>query len=206
MFDWRFTGVISLLVGTALVSAMSERRPPEALARSLDAIPAQLGNWQATGQETIGAEILNVLKPTSYISRFYQGADAKLGLFVAFYDHQTTGATLHAPKNCLPGTGWQIWKQDRLEIPGVGGNAVINRYYINKANDRLMMYYWYQSKDRIVASEFAGKVFLVRDSLFNGHTAAALVRITMADTAAADRAASDFVSRVIPQLQMCFGK
>lgn len=206
MMDWRFAGTLSLLVGTALLSGMSERRPPQPLSLPLETVPMQLGPWRTTGQETLGVEILNVLKPTSYLSRFYKGEDGALGLFIAFYDRQTAGATLHSPKNCLPGSGWDIWKQDSLSLPLASGSVAINRYSIRHVDDKQVIYYWYQSEDRIVASELAGKFFLVRDALFAGHTAAALVRLTLPDSPVADQHARDFAARVIPEIQTRFGR
>jgi EpsI family protein len=83
--------------------------------------------------------------------------------------------------------------------------VVINRYSIRKADEKMIIYYWYQSKDRIVASELAGKFFLVRDSLLSGHTAAALVRLTVPDSPTADDEAIDFATKVSPQLNACMG-
>jgi EpsI family protein len=202
----RYVGLCSLLLATVVLSAMSEHRPPQSLVRPLEQIPQSLGEWQTTGHETLGAEILNVLKPTSYLSRFYEGGEMPLGLFIAFYDRQTAGATLHAPKNCLPGSGWEVWKQGSLSLQGLSGLVTINRYSIRHADQKMIIYYWYQSKDHIVANEMAGKYFLVRDALFSGHTAAALVRVTIPDTPASDKNATDFAARVIPEVQKCFGK
>jgi EpsI family protein len=206
MIDRRFTAICFMLVGTAALSAMSERRHPQSLVRPLEAISPEIGEWQTTGHETLGAEILNVLKPTSYLSRYYRGVDTSLGLFIAFYDHQTAGATLHSPKHCLPGTGWEIWKQSSYTVPLATGPVTINRYSVRHGEDKTVIYYWYQSEDRIVASELAGKVFLVRDSLISGKTAAALVRVTVPDTPTADREVEEFAKKLIPEISLCFGK
>ena len=203
--DWRFAGILTLLLGTVAVSAMSESRPLRPLSRPLEKIPAQLGRWQATGEETLGAEVLKVLKPTSYLSRFYGGDSQRLGLFIAYYDRQTAGGTLHSPRNCLPGSGWEIWQQSSLKVAGAG-DVIINRYSIRNLNQKMVMYYWYQSTDRIVASELAGKVYLVHDALFRQQTAAALVRLILPDTASSDEEAIDFSARVIPEIRACFGR
>jgi len=149
--------------------------------------------------------VLKVLRPTSYLSRFYTGDNKRLGLFIAYYDRQTAGGTLHSPRNCLPGSGWEIWQQNSLKIPAAG-DVSINRYSIRNLNERMVMYYWYQSADRIVASELAGKLYLVHDSFFRQHTAAALVRVIVPDTSASDEEALDFTSRLIPEIRECFGR
>jgi EpsI family protein len=205
MIDWRFTSALALLTGTVVLSGMAERRPAQSLARPLETISTQIGPWRMTGRETLGAEVLDLLKPTSYLSRFYEGNEL-LGLFIAFYERQTAGATLHSPKNCLPGSGWEVWKQAYLTVPTRQGSVTVNRYSIRRLDEKIVMYYWYQSKDHLVASEIAGKFLLVRDALFSGHTAAALVRVTLPDTAAADEDASGFIAQLLPQVQDCFGK
>jgi EpsI family protein len=184
---------------------MTERRAPQSLARPLEAIPHEFGAWQTKGQETLDTRVLEVLKPTSYLSRFYKAQDKTLGLFIAFYERQTAGATLHSPKNCVPGGGWEIWKQNTLKVALNSKPVVINRYSIRRGDAKMVMYYWYQSKGHVVASEVAGKFYLVRDSLISGNTAAALVRLTVPDTSTADEEASGFAERVIPQIQACFG-
>jgi EpsI family protein len=206
MIDWRFAAVFSLLLGTLALSGLSERRQADSLSRPLEAIPTQLGQWQATSHETLGAEVLNVLKPTSYLSRVYKGDDDSLGLFIAFYDRQTAGSTLHAPQNCLPAGGWEVWQQGSYTIRQASGALTINRYSIRRTDDKLVVYYWYQSKERIVASEVAGKFYLVRDALFSGHTATALVRLTLPDSPTSDQEAEDFATRVIPEVQAGFGR
>jgi EpsI family protein len=206
MMDWRFAVVITMLSGTVILSGTSERRLPQSLARPLESIPTEMSQWHTVDRETLGAEVLKVLKPTSYISRFYKGSADALGLFIAFYERQTAGATLHSPKNCLPGSGWEIWRQGSLTIPSGSSNTVVNRYSVRRGDDKMVIYYWYQSKDRIVASEVAGKFFLVKDSLISGNTAAALVRLTLPDTPASDDHAAAFARSLIPEIQACFGK
>ena len=50
---------------------------------------------------------------TSYLARTYAPSGAAAGvtptfsLYVGYYDQQTQGQTIHSPKNCLPGAGWE---------------------------------------------------------------------------------------------------
>jgi hypothetical protein len=41
------------------------------------------------------------------------------------------------------------------------------------------VYYWYQGRGRVVASEYAVKWNLLRDAAFKGHTEEALVRVVV---------------------------
>jgi EpsI family protein len=70
------------------------------------------------------------------------------------------------------------------------------------------VYYWYQSHERVVASEYWGKVFTVVDAIRHNRTDAALVRVTVrardrSDQATRDaqEAAADFVKALFPLLR-----
>ena len=68
------------------------------------------------------------------------------------------------------------------------------------------MLYWYQSKNRIIASEYMGKILLARDTLLQNSTAASIVRIIVPDQPAAFDAARNLASELILEVQRCFGR
>jgi EpsI family protein len=203
---WQFLLTVLLLSATLLASRLSERRQSESLAQPLQDIDTHLGGWRAVSDEALGARVLKVLLPTSYLARTYQKGDRQLGLFVAYYAQQRAGESMHSPKHCLPGSGWEIWNYDSAVIPVAGRQVKVNRYSIHKGPERMLMYYWYQSRQRIIASEYLGKVLLVRDALMDGRTAGSIVRITIPDVAGASDEAVAFASGLIPQVDRCFGR
>jgi EpsI family protein len=104
----------------------------------------------------------------------------------------------------LPSAGWEIWKHELVDIPIGGRNVEINKYFIENQGRHLVVFYWYQSKDRIIANEYLGKILLIRDTISDGNTSGALVRITVLDDPDLARQALDFSLKIIPQLQRCF--
>ena len=70
----------------------------------------------------------------------------------------------------------------------------------------MVVFYWYQSKHRIIASEYMGKILLAKDALLDGRTGGSLVRITLPDTAAAPAEAKAFAALLIPEVQRCIGE
>ena len=82
----------------------------------------------------------------------------------------------------------------------------INRFVIQKGLDRQVVFYWYQSRDRVVASEYWGKVYTVVDAIRYNRTDAALVRVTVpigSDDGARGRAVAagvGFVQALFPLL------
>jgi EpsI family protein len=68
-----------------------------------------------------------------------------------------------------------------------------------------MVYYWYQGRGRVAASEYQVKWELLRDAAFKARTEEAMVRIVVplgnpGDDAAADELATDAVRRLVPTL------
>src|ERR1035441_4226261 len=116
------------------------------------------------------------------------------------------GETMHSPKNCLPGSGWEIWRQDSTTVQVQGHPTRINKYSIQHLDQRSLVFYWYQSKERIIASEALGKIMLVRDSLVGGHTGGVLARVTVSDTGPDAADGEAFAAHLIRDLQRCFGR
>lgn len=199
-----FTATAALLVGTILATGLTNRRVPEDLAVPLARIDSTIDGWTRFSDEKLDPGTLRTLDAASYLSREYKKDGMELGLFIAYYAQQRAGESMHSPKHCLPGGGWEIWREDSALIPISGQRVKVNKYSIQNLGQRALMYYWYQSRTRIIASEYFGKVLLARDTLLTGHTAAAIVRVTLPDVPSAEEEGAAFVAEVIPQVQECF--
>jgi EpsI family protein len=197
--------VVVILGMTLAASALSERPHPETLARPLATIPEALAGWRAVGDEAIPPNTLTRLVLTDYVSRIYAKGSNKLGLFIAYYAEQRSGESMHSPKHCLPGSGWEIWQYGSIEVPLKGGGVVVNKYSIHKGSNRDVVLYWYQSGPRVIASEYYGKLLLMRDAMFDGRTDGAIVRIIVPDAPGAVEEGVNFASQLIPEVQRCYG-
>lgn len=168
-----------LLAGTAGMGFLShgESTPP---AKPLSEIPQVIDGYQAMADFPFDADTLKVLGVTDYINRaYFSPQKGELGLYVGYFRTQRTGATIHSPKNCLPGAGWQpaVSQTYQLSLPD-GRKVPVNLYVIRKDLDQQIVLYWYQSHGRVVASEYWGKFYMVADAIRLNRTDAALVRIT----------------------------
>ncbi len=201
-----FLGTVSLLGATLWLGTLAARRIPAPLTEPLSQLDSQIAGWTAVGDRSLEPGTLRQLAPTDYLVRTYRKDKAQLDLFIAFYAQQRAGESMHSPKHCLPGAGWEIWKHDAALIPVAGRQIEVNKYSIQNAGNRMLMIYWYQSKDRIVASEYMGKVMLARDSLLTGHTAGSIVRIMMPDTPQASDEAVAFAATLIPRFHRAFSE
>ena len=148
----------------------------------LEGFPTQVGGWRMIQQGVMEQEVKDVLRADDYVTRDYAASPTKLAnLFVAFFKSQRAGQTPHSPKNCLPGSGW-IWTVSDMipvNVPGRTEPIQINRYIVSKGENRSVVLYWYQSRDRVVASEYKAAAFVALDALRYNRTDTSLVRVVV---------------------------
>jgi len=187
-----------LLIQTAVLysSIRTEYIPPS---RPLDQVPHRIGSWNMTQEGFIDKETEDVLKADDTLDRLYQDpTGARASLFVAAFRTQRNGKAPHSPKNCMPGSGWTQLSSGNYPIEvGLAAPIVVNRYVITHGQERELVLYWYQSRDRVVADEFRAKFWVVADAMRLNRTDTALVRVIVEvdnnDDQAATRTAAEFV-------------
>jgi EpsI family protein len=153
-----------------------------ASARSLDRFPSAVGAWRMIERGVIEKDVRDVLKADDYLTRRYAISPAQTaGLFVASFKSQRAGQTPHSPKNCLPGSGW-IWSVSDTILVNIAERdrpIEINRYVVSKGDMKAVVLYWYQSRDRVVASEYKAAAFVAWDAIRRNRTDTALVRVVV---------------------------
>lgn len=200
-----FAAMAAILSATLAASAFTERRHPQTLAQPLASIPMTLAGFAAQQNAPLPPSQLKRLVVSDYVSRVYTHNGSPLSLLITYYAEQRAGESMHSPKHCLPGSGWEIWNYDSTTLPLRDGRVTINKYFIHKGNERQVVLYWYESSSRIIASEYVGKFLLMRDAALNGRTDGALVRIIVPDQPEGIRQAVGFASQLIPYIERCFG-
>jgi EpsI family protein len=169
--------------------------------------PTVLGSYQMAVEGVVEQEVRDVLKADDVLTRTYAGSERiPINLFIAAFKTQRNGKTPHSPKNCLPGSGWSqlVNEQITIDLPGLGPSKV-NHYVVAKGDDRSSVIYWYQSRDRIVGSEYLAKFYSVADSIRYNRSDTAIVRVVVpvlnGDQATADRRAIDFIHAAFPAVR-----
>jgi EpsI family protein len=189
-----------LLTQTAVFYGFS-RNEHTPIYRPLDDFPVTLGSWHMFEQGIMEPEIKEVLRADDYITRTYFDSNTRkqANLFVAFFKTQRGGQAPHSPKNCLPGAGW-VWTVSDvipIDITGRSQPIQVNRYVVEKGGSKSLVLYWYQSRERVVASEYTAKVYVVADAIRYNRTDTSLVRVVVPvtgdDTKGATKAGTDFV-------------
>jgi EpsI family protein len=131
-----------------------------------------------------------------------------VNFYSAYYANQRKGESIHSPRSCIPGGGWQIAAHEVASVDGVslhGQPMKLNRLVIQKGEDRQLVYYWFQQRGRNLTSEYLVKWFLFQDALTMNRSDGALVRLVTPsfrgeDLAEADRRLQDFLHVLLPAL------
>jgi EpsI family protein len=179
--NWRFVSIAILLAVVGVV--LHARNTPESIPvrTPLSSFPHDLGGWTSR-DIMLDQQTRDVLGPGDFMERRYWHNDgnAPVDLFIAYFPSQRAGATIHSPKNCLPGSGWFPVQADRVTINAPGHSPFhANRYLIAKGDDRELVLYWYWAHDRAVASEYAAKIYLVTDAIRMNRTDGSLIRVSI---------------------------
>ena len=199
------TAVLVCQAGLLYGFSRAEHKPVIA---PLAQFTTELGSWVRTKEGVVDKETQDVLKADDVLSRTYGNRETfhSAHLFVAFFRSQRTGQAPHSPKNCLPGSGWVPSVSDEITVDIPGRGAIpMNRYVVAKGDAKSVVLYWYQSRNRVVASEYTAKIYVVADAMRYNRTDTSLVRVTVPIQGGitedeAVKTAVDFAKTVFPVL------
>jgi EpsI family protein len=208
--SWRSARILTLvLLAQASLFYGFSRRENVPAHKLLQDFGFSGNNWNLVENVDVDKETLEVLKADDLLSRIYQNGQTgdMATLFVAYFETQRTGKTPHSPKNCLPGSGWVQSQSGSIEIPVAGQASPIrvNNYVVSRGQNQSVVLYWYQSHNRVIASEYSAKVYTVTDSIRYNRSDTSLVRVVVnvnnGDTAKATQAAISFVQAFFEPLK-----
>ena len=148
------------------------------------------GDWTCA-PDTMPDDMIENLGVTDYLICTYTQAETQsvAGVYVGYHETQVREEgggsgenSIHPPAHCLPGSGWDIIRNESvpLDLPGMPQRgAKVKRLLIAKGQLRHLVYYWYQSRGRIIAEDWQKIVYVGYDRATRGRTDGALVRFTL---------------------------
>ncbi len=181
MRNWQRWAPGGMLAAGCLLLLSVNRQHTMPLARPLGEIPRTIVGREALDR-TIGEEERRIAGMDDYLLRWYVVPGdtlADFSTYVGYYQRQSQGETIHSPKNCLPGAGWEALEAGDRAVATPTGLVSVNRYLLSNAGERALVYYWYQGRGRVAANEYRVKWDLLRDSALRGRSEEALVRIVV---------------------------
>ncbi len=198
MRDWRLYLPALLLAAGGLLVAGAGRQDVATLPRPLNDVGLDFAGF-VTERRAIGEEEQQVAGMSDYAYRIYRARDDStraFSVYVGYYDSQVTGRTIHSPRNCLPGAGWQVVESGTQRLPLAGAGVTVNRYILANGPMQALVYYWYQGRGRVAWNEYAVKWDLLRDAATRGRTEEALVRIMVPIAPSRESTASEWRERL----------
>ena len=193
-----------LLVPLALRPQVIPERPV------LLTYPLQLGEWTAAPQ-FLEREVEEVLGSDDYALLDFVSRETGdlVNLWVAYYGSQLGDSHIHHPTTCLPGAGWEYVELGAVPtglIDFSGEELRVNRGVIVNGTQRIVMYFWMEMRGHSLHESQYIKFVNLRDSLLQGRSDGALVRLYTPlgpneQPADGDARLLEFLQRAYPPLQ-----
>ena len=149
---------------------------------SFESFPMETGDY--TGKKQFyGDDILESLGSDDYLSGVFR--DKRSGrdilVLVTYYDYQEPQRAAHNPVSCmLGGGGWSLASSRDLPAdPQNGRPFKVRRLLLDKPGQRLLAFYWFQQRGRVITNEYMNKVYLAVDSITQQRTDGALIRVEL---------------------------
>lgn len=88
-------------------------------------------------------------------------------LYIGYYDTLQKAKMSHAPQVCFTAQGWVIEGKSKRAVRCGGGLVTVNQMRVQKSQEGEVVYYWYQSPDRMLPDLFLLKLDMLKNSVLN---------------------------------------
>ena len=186
--------------------------------QAFEGFPLEFGEWYCPENGQVSAAVIKNLGVTDYLLCSYVRGQPRsfVNAYVGYHQTQVRkeggGAgenAIHPPEHCLPGSGWDVIDARivTLDLPGLPtgrGRPEAKRFIIAKGQARQLVYFWYQSRGRVLARNHEVIFHRFLDRAVRNRTDGSLVRLTIpiirTDEARAERDFREFAEYFVPLL------
>jgi EpsI family protein len=178
------------------------------LNKPFSTFPKKIGEW-AGKEERFDQAVYDLLGvDDSYLANYYDHDRSLVQLYIGYYESQKEGQQIHSPKNCMPGSGWNITETslDDITLKGNASKKIkVIKLFLEKDNQKQVVFYWYQSNGRFISSEYTQRIYMVIDSITKHRTDGSFIRLISPilnnDEETAVKHLKDFAAQLIPILK-----
>jgi EpsI family protein len=168
----------AVILSTLILSQGIEFREQIPIKKPFSTFPMQIGQWQGTRQ-VMEQKFIDTLDFSDYLLTQYVNPKGEVvNFYVAYYETQRKGESIHSPTTCLTGGGW-IFKDREVITVNIPGRAPfrIKRAVLEQPGSRQLAYYWFPMRGRDLTSAYEMKLYNFIDAMLKHRTDGALVRI-----------------------------
>lgn len=207
-FQPQFVAAVVLLGVTLIISQSVEFREKIPISKTFRQFPLEIGEWQGKSGH-MEQEFINALHFNDYVIIDYMNAAGKaVNFYVAYYESQRKGESIHSPSTCLPSSGWIFNEAGKVTLHFAAeglADMPVNRAFIQKGGARQLSYFWFPMRGRVLTNAYEMKIFNFWDALTRQRTDGALVRVITPvfeyeKVEEADKRLQAFVKDVVPVL------
>lgn len=201
---------VLVVAGSATAVVIEQRIEQQPVKPAFATFPLVIGAWRGVEQAPDGEQLRQLAADDTLLAVFSRPSDPiPVSLWIAYYGSQRQGRSVHSPRSCLPGGGWNIGSLERVMVDGVRADdepLPVNRALIGREDQHQLVYYWFAQRGRLLTSEYIVKWYIFWDSLTLNRSDGALVRLVTSvepgpgGLEAADARLRQFVRDTDPQL------
>lgn len=204
----KFMVAVAILVVTLTLHFTADFREKTPSSLPFNKFPLVIGGWEGK-REFLAQQFIDELQFSDYTSVNYSRHDSPpINVYVAYYESQRKGRSIHSPETCLPGSGWIFKQAGSVTIPLSGktlSSITVTRALMEKDGARQLVYFWFDQRGRILTNAYEMKIYNFWDSLVKKRTDGALVRIITPITSFekvddADKRLQLFIKEIVPTL------
>ena len=123
-------------------------------------------------------QFIDTLKFSDYIRvNYYDRKGKAVNFYVAYYEDQRKGESIHSPESCLPGSGWDFRKAGTILVSAVAGQPAmkVNQAFMEKEGHKEVVYYYFPMRGKVLTELYQIKLHNFWDALTRRRTDGALV-------------------------------
>lgn len=170
--------ILSVSIFSGIHVSSGDREMPH---RNFHDFPLVLGAWKGS-KVPVDPEMLKSMQLKDNLSADYFSNDGtdKVNIWVAYYGNQRPGASIHSPKACLPGSGWEMYDDKLISaewFQNYKKDVKINRAIMKIGSDKQLTYYWYNVAGKTITNEYAMKWYIFWNKMIRSRTDGALIRL-----------------------------
>lgn len=208
-FGKPFYITMALLLITAFFVYRAPHGQSMPLKQDFENFPDHIGVWKGSENRSLDPKVLDILRVDHYLDRVYRNdAGQWISLYIGYFADQKDGETVHSPRNCMPGSGWNFLETQEVTLQAPSKKPLTIhalRAVLVSGEERLLTYYWYLSRGRFETSEYWQKINLVTDAIRYNRTDGSLVRVlapvsAKGDLTQIDAMLQDFIIQFTPTL------
>ena len=172
--------VCVLFLAGGIWNARIATLPPVGIQGGFDSFPSALDGWSGRS-ETVDVRIIEQSGAQEAFNAAYFNASGEIvSLYMGYRSSPFTESEnfFHSPNVCMPSLGWKtlaVSKHTIKNIPGFGRLSV-SKMIIEKAGVRQLVYYWFQTKNRMAANVHQNRFHLSLHALARDNTFDLFVR------------------------------